>query len=246
MPRGRRVAVGGSKATKHGIRRKRPLADKRTFKPMTSGGGLGLAQYSPFPRQKMCKLIYQDTGYLTTVAVTGLPGVHSYRVNSVYDPDFTGVGHQPQFRDQLAAVYSRYIVYGVRYHVTFTLPGNYAWKVGILATEDTTYNPATHSFDVSSEKRGCVQAIMGKEGSPGSVKTMSGFIKASKLAGLTPKEYNADKVKYGGVVGANPTNDLYMTLIGETITVDASVSLAFTIRLQYYVKFYAPKVVGQS
>lgn len=35
---------------------------------------------------------------------------YTYRLNDIFDPDFTGTGHQPMGYDQLAAVYNRYQV----------------------------------------------------------------------------------------------------------------------------------------
>lgn len=64
----------------------------------------------------MTKLTYCDT-----VAVAPSTGAarHSFRLNSIYDPDFTGVGHQPAFHDRWAQLYQQYRVVSASYVVTF-------------------------------------------------------------------------------------------------------------------------------
>lgn len=50
----------------------------------------------------------------------GLPrATYIMRGNSLYDPDFTGTGHQPLYFDQYMALYSKYRVLGSRIKVTF-------------------------------------------------------------------------------------------------------------------------------
>lgn len=46
---------------------------------------------------------YQNTGSAT-------PSAQVFAMNSAYDPDFSGTGHQPSFYDKIAAVYGRYYV----------------------------------------------------------------------------------------------------------------------------------------
>ena len=41
-------------------------------------------------------------------------------MNSLFDPDFTGTGHQPYYFDQFATIYQRYTVIGSKLTATFT------------------------------------------------------------------------------------------------------------------------------
>lgn len=54
------------------------------------------------------------------INVSGTGGAnYLYSCNSIYDPDYTGVGHQPLGRDQFADFYDRYVVLGSKITVTF-------------------------------------------------------------------------------------------------------------------------------
>lgn len=64
--------------------------------------GIGL------PRSCLIKMRYATTLTLDMNRVT--LGYHLLRANGLYDPDTTGVGHQPLYRDQMAALYTNYMV----------------------------------------------------------------------------------------------------------------------------------------
>lgn len=53
--------------------------------------------------------LYTSAGYYTPM--------WTFRLNSLYDPDYTGTGHQPRFFDQWSAIYGSYNVYKVRVKV---------------------------------------------------------------------------------------------------------------------------------
>lgn len=59
--------------------------------------------------------------YCDTVAVSPATGSarHVFRMNSIQDVDYTGVGHQPAFHDRWAQLYNQYRVLSCAYQVTF-------------------------------------------------------------------------------------------------------------------------------
>jgi len=62
-----------------------------------------------FPDELRCVLKYEARDLDFTGA---LPSGQVFRGNSLFDPDLTNVGHQPQQFDQLAAAYAQYCVTG--------------------------------------------------------------------------------------------------------------------------------------
>lgn len=65
---------------------------------------------------------FESNNTITTVG--GIPNAHIYRVNSLFDFDVTGVGHQPIGRDQMALLYNRYRVNGARVKITLVNDGS--------------------------------------------------------------------------------------------------------------------------
>lgn len=89
-----------------------------------------VASYGKFLRQKLrTTLIYCDTKVVSPG--TGDSG-HWFNISSIYDPDFTGVGHQPAFHDRWEQLYSKYRVLGAKFYVTFR-PRRGIWSVNLTA-----------------------------------------------------------------------------------------------------------------
>lgn len=65
---------------------------------------------NPFPTSKLVYHKYCDSYALPAASGAGIPVTYLWRANSLFDPDFTGVGHQPMFRDEMAAKYLNYTV----------------------------------------------------------------------------------------------------------------------------------------
>lgn len=63
------------------------------------------------------KLVYCDT---KTIAPGTGSAYHVYRLNNCFDPDFTGVGHQPAFWDRWTALYENYKVIATKWTVTWS------------------------------------------------------------------------------------------------------------------------------
>lgn len=88
------------------------------------------------------KLTYADN-FLHNVS-RGFNGYRLFRMNSIYDPDYTGVGHQPLGRDLWASMYDYYAVIECHYEVHI-----------YNAADNTVTSTATGS---SPQKLGSVQA----------------------------------------------------------------------------------------
>ena len=69
---------------------------------------------SGFPAYKKAKLLYYGDQLAMGDASTD-PYVYKFNVNSIYDPDETGTGHQPKGRDIWATIYKQGLVYGCAY-----------------------------------------------------------------------------------------------------------------------------------
>jgi hypothetical protein len=104
-----------------------------------------------FPKSIVTKMRYCTN--ITLTSTTGAVTYNTFRANSVFDPDQSGVGHQPMWRDNYAAVYSNYRVLGSKIKTIFTPlidaadanRGSYEgpWIVGINGTNSTASYSST-------------------------------------------------------------------------------------------------------
>lgn len=107
--------------------------DAVPFAPRISSGG---KNYYGFPPQLMTRMRYCDTVALTSTG--GTIGKYVYRVNDCFDPDVTGGGHQPMYRDTFAALYDFYAVHSARINVTIINSGSVPAHCGIILDDDVT------------------------------------------------------------------------------------------------------------
>jgi len=93
-----------------------------------------------FPQKIITQLRYVDQVQLTSTS--GAVGLHVWSMNGIYDPNVTGTGHQPQYFDNYAAIYSQYRVLGSKAIVrwvpnTMAVASSGPAYIGINGTSDT-------------------------------------------------------------------------------------------------------------
>lgn len=106
------------------------------------------------------KLSYCEAKALN-VSMHGGYAVQSYMTNTIYDPDVTGVGHQPILRDLWASQYDYYAVLACDYElefyncardpITYTAVGTSAQLVGGVSV---TMLPTTNNTDILNAGNG--------------------------------------------------------------------------------------------
>ena len=67
---------------------------------------------SPVPLKMAATLLYSDQ--ITLNPAAGTVSKHVFSANGLFDPNITGVGHQPRGFDQYMALYNHYTVIGAR------------------------------------------------------------------------------------------------------------------------------------
>jgi len=107
-------------------------------RPSKSGPSVG------FPQKLVIKHIYKDNQALTSTL--GVTQRYLFRANGMFDPDFTGTGHQPMYFDQLAALYDHYTVTRSKIKISIvnttqadgTTPATAGGVVSLCLEDDTT------------------------------------------------------------------------------------------------------------
>ena len=74
---------------------------------------------NPFRRVHTVRHRYQESSKSLNPGVGGTCAVHIFRANSMYDPDYTGTGHQPLGFDEMSTIYNKHKVTRAKITVTF-------------------------------------------------------------------------------------------------------------------------------
>lgn len=104
-----------------------------------------------FPPKMITKMRYADTTRLDPVV--GVPASYIFSANNIWDPNVSGVGHQPYGRDEFAMLYTYYRVLKSRIIATFipSVSGAAGASVcGVSLQPDTT---TVSSFDTIRETK---------------------------------------------------------------------------------------------
>lgn len=93
---------------------KKYVAKKRPTSKMT------IAR-APVDATRAIALLYTDNVNLANSAVYNAATSHVLSANSIFDPDVTGVGHQPMYRDQMFEYYNHAYCFASKLVVEFSL-----------------------------------------------------------------------------------------------------------------------------
>lgn len=93
---------------------------------------------SPFPAAKLVRHRYVENITIPASGVAGNVSFYAFSVANMYDPNFTGTGHQPLFHDEMAASYSFYTVLESTIKVTLDPEDPETMNIGIITTRDSS------------------------------------------------------------------------------------------------------------
>lgn len=232
-----------SQASKSKNRRGRPRRGRRNRAGIWSltGPSTPSSIMPTFPERIRVRLGYVTSGFLGSAFFAD----QCWNANGLFDPDQTGVGHQPLGFDQWSAMYARYLVHRVRYHITVCQASS---------TSDTTVGVVVLNGQVSAlsstQMQACIEGMRAKftilgsnQGQPPHV--FRGSVSLAALTGATPERYDGDD-RYQAAISANPTELMGVHLFGYDTTLGTNINLNYTARIEYEAEFFDRALPSQS
>lgn len=182
---------------------------------------------------------------------SGLSATHVFRANSLYDPDLTGAGHQPLYRDELALIYGKYCVMGAKCTMTPIIEG-------IPQTSQFYYGLA-HGNNTSDYQTMSLENLLEQERTSKVLRTQPAntYIANAPISKMiTAKTYfslKKDLQKNGkddtvsAAMGANPALQHYFICWGVHPTgATEPTAVKFMVTIEYFVKCFEPITPVQS
>lgn len=215
------------KARKRTTRRKRVLRRPKYIRPQ--------------PNCHYAKLRYADSIILNSAA--GTVDKHIFSANGVYDPDITGVGHQPMGFDELAARYQDYTVDSAtitcRYTSASASTDVGASHVGIMLEDDTV---TSTSYNTLVEQKRGVNGLVNVMGTRSTV-----LKKHFDLRKFFCDKNKTPNDKYSSSVVTMPAEQAFFILWQSGIdTVEDASGIYVDVMIEYNVKFTEPKTLAGS
>lgn len=178
-----------------------------------------------FPRSIITKLRYIATNVATASA--GTLYQYTFGANSIFDPDVTGVGHQPLYRDQYAALYENYVVLGSKITITWN-NSNTATPYMCTINADNDSTTQSHN-EFRAEQSNSVHSMLSTDGG-----------KSTLFMTYSPERDIGTNGTDVGItpMGSNPTNPWYFIMGVQGLDSVSSVTgVQWIAEIEYTVKF---------
>ena len=202
-----------------------------------NAGGSGL------PNVMRCEQLFVGQGYGSSGTATLM---HTFRLNSTYDPDYTGVGGQPRGRDLVANLYNRYLVMAAKVMLKFRNVSDpeeiICWVViDTNAAGSTDYDTIPEVIDNPKFKKiQLAKSDATSEYDRGEMRLTVYPRKLLATAGTSGSPYG----EYGtSAIGGNPTQPLYMHVYCQQPDLGwpAAGACKFDVEIMYDTVYYTLK-----
>lgn len=165
-----------------------------------------------------------------------------YRLNSVYDPDFSGTGITATGYSTAAAIYNSYRVHRatIRFAGTPQVASGGFAEIVIAPTAISTIpgSPLTwRSIPFSTR----IQATPNANGGPSLAKLTKTFDLA-KVFNVTKAQYSIEN-DFSGLVGSNPARPVYLMVSVAGIGSGTAATLNYALDITYEVEWFQPFVL---
>lgn len=169
---------------------------------------LSSATAPAIPRTFRAKLTYCE--YLTINPGPGVAGTTQVSCNGIYDPNVSGVGHQPSGFDQLIAIYGEYIVVAARIKCWFRNLSSYSGGspclVGIYMSRSTTTSTDWREY---VENGNGTYTVLDALETGNALKSLTHTCDMNKEAGHNIM----DDEGYSGTSASNPAEQRYWQIV---------------------------------
>lgn len=190
------------------------------------------ASRGPVPTVYRCNMRYVQVVQLN--ATDSAAAISVFRCNSIFDPDFTGAGHQPYGRDQLAALYQRYLVTGSKITATAISRATTAASANQVVFINTSSSSSISDIAGVLEQPNTQMAVMGSANGATPNVTLTANYSASKFHNVKDP-FAEDTLQ--ATMGANPGLAAFFCVgsapvnfgVDDPATIDVLVTIDFAV-----------------
>lgn len=195
----------------------------------------------PFPQRSIQRMKYCEAIPITW-SLGSTANVYRFNLNSIFDPNRSGTGHQPYGHDTMQTLYNRYRVIGVKWNI-FATGYNAAIQVAAQPANEELYSSVNTVSEVRENPR--TRFIIQVPGAPS--RKLSGYTSLPSLLGRTKAQYMADD-RFQAVYGASPNELAILNICTGYMDDSTSASgvAILNVSLEYIVESFDIKHLSQS
>lgn len=224
----------GYKKAKKFIPRTKPFS---TVNAGTTVSGGSLVNRSFLPQTMITQHRYVEQVTLTAEGVSGLTGNEvAFRLNSLYDPNFSLVGHQPYGYDQMGQLYQKYCVYKVHMQVRVQNQTSNQPEccINVRPFNNGAYTLTNKKPWEEMERPGNVVITCN-----GELKTWDQTIYIADIEGV-PRSKVFDEDNFSAVVGNSPTRSPYFSVACGSSSGSTPSDITITVAFVFHTVWSSP------
>lgn len=199
---------------------------------------------APFAQRYITKMKYAEQVQVTGPGLGGLAAFR-FNLNSIFDPNQTGIGHQPYGHDTMASLYNRYRVIKCNYVISgISTGGTSGNQYSIIAAlpSNEQVNLAGGLAEAQEHPR-CKFVTQAPESG---LKVLKGSVYLPSLVGRSKAQYMADD-RYQATYGSSPNELAILNVFAGVLNGAAeTTSMQLNVVLEYVVESFDVKSLIQS
>jgi len=201
------------------------------------------------PNTKMVRLRYAQQFLLSDSGLgDGLSDQQLIRANSLFDPDYSGVGHQPRYYDQYTPMYNHYLVLGSKIRVSghMGVAGTSNISNGRLTVRllDTVTTPDIPDSIIDLlESKNTVSIPIHNQAVGNATRWLTKTFSAKKFFGVKDMK---DNHQLGAYYTANPTIDAWFNIVVMGASTGTLSTSYITVIIDYIALLTQVKNVADS
>lgn len=193
----------------------------------------------PIAQRTIVRMKYAEQ--VSMSASGGIPAKQLFNLNSIYDPNRTGLGHQPYGHDTFQGLYNRYRVISVSWNITIQ---SVASEIITLCVLPCNEENSTLSLELMRESPRCRYIVQGC-GAGQTTRTLKGRISLPSLVGRTRAQYMADD-RYQSQFANSPSELAVLHCFAGNTGGSITGPCVMSVVLTYTVECFDPHQLSQS
>jgi len=170
--------------------------------------------------------------HFTYSAVTVTPSDQIMRGNSVFDPDFSGTGGQPNNFDDFALHYGSYRVYGSRIRAWCAMSAGQG-ELTIIPRRDTTAINTIPLLENSQSEPYCKHRTVGPNSSSSGAASITHSMQSAKIMAVPMVDTDMS-----ALVTTNPARAFYWHVVFNSFDFSTSTTAEVNVEVVYDVEFF--------
>ncbi len=225
-------------------KRKRSGTSKRRFKRRRFSRRRKRRNRVPrnlIPNRTTRRLVYSDQ--ISINPGVGTPDGYIFSANSIFDPDTTGIGHQPLGTDQyLGVLYDHFTVIGSMITLDFMTGGTGIVNDTIVAVCVRDTNTLVTDMNQLIEQGRSRHKIL-TNANAGATRRIKYKVNPAKFLGVSHPMSEKD---LQGNVTSNPAEQCFFIIAAQSASGQDPFAIAVQVKIEYIVVFSEPKFLNLS